>query len=77
MTSYIITEQAYVKLMLHAAKYPEKATLGLLVGEVGNELIRITDSFPLFHQPITAAPLEAATLLVAGRWTSVVPPPKA
>lgn len=64
MTSYVVAEQAYVKVILHAAKYPDRSVLGLLVGEPGNDVVRILDAFPLFHQSLTAPAMEAAMMLV-------------
>ncbi|KAK4057981.1 hypothetical protein OIO90_000720 [Microbotryomycetes sp. JL221] len=48
MSSYTITDLAYLKVILHAAKYPSSRVIGLLVGPMTNSN-EITDAIPLVH----------------------------
>ncbi|XP_067869924.1 ER membrane protein complex subunit 9-like isoform X4 [Heterodontus francisci] len=53
MAEVEISAQAYVKMQLHAAKYPSCAVNGLLlaekVPEADGECLLLTDCVPLFH----------------------------
>ena len=50
MISYTVSERAYVKILLHAAKYPHKPVNGVLVGkDAGSGAVQIVDSIPLLH----------------------------
>lgn len=55
---------AYAKVLLHACKYPHKAVNGVLLAEESsknNDVIRVVDAIPLFHQCLgLAAMLEIA-----------------
>lgn len=60
MTSYVVEGEAYVKIMLHAAKYPHRVVNGILVGKAEGQGYVIQDAFPLFHQHTLAPMLELA-----------------
>lgn len=54
---YRLSPQAYIKIILHAAKYPHKAINGLLLAsDIHNEGTVITDIIPLFHVNISVTP---------------------
>lgn len=67
-----LTSQAYCKMLLHAAKYPNCAVNGLLVAEKtkdrkkDSEPVLCVDCLPLFHGTLALAPmLEVALTLVS------------
>lgn len=61
-----LTSSAYLKPLLHAAKYPSSPVFGLLIGvkTKGSRSWLITDSVPLFHTHILAPMLELAFIQV-------------
>ena len=64
MESYQLEGEAYVKFLLHAAKYPSSPLFGLLIGTPYNQVYKITDAFPLSHQHLTRPLLEMSLVLV-------------
>lgn len=64
MVNYVIEGEAYVKIMLHAAKYPHCSVNGLLVGESDGQGFVVKDAFPLFHQHTLAPMLELACMYI-------------
>lgn len=57
MISYTISERAYVKVILHAAKYPHKQVNGVLIGkDAGSGAVQIVDSIPLLHHWTSLSP---------------------
>jgi len=65
----MLSSKAYVKPLLHAAKYPHCAVNGLLLSErqkhKDSKVLRISDAVPLFHSSLTLAPmLEVALTMV-------------
>lgn len=74
-----LTTQAYSKMLLHAAKYPQCAVNGLLVAEKhkrkdgARDAALCVDCVPLFHGPLALAPmLEVALTLVRHSFTCAV-----
>ncbi|KAJ1444837.1 hypothetical protein M885DRAFT_551818 [Pelagophyceae sp. CCMP2097] len=65
--AFSMTEVAYTKLALHAAKYPHCAVDGLLLGstvkQAGGLEVTVLDAVPLFHNGTLAPLLEAATTM--------------
>ncbi|OWY92545.1 hypothetical protein PHMEG_00038409 [Phytophthora megakarya] len=62
---YSVSTQTYVKLALHAAKRPETAVCGLLLGQEQGQGFSISDAVPLFHHEAPLAPLlEVACAMV-------------
>jgi len=61
-----LTSSAYLKPLLHAAKYPSSPVFGLLIGikTKGSHAWLITDSVPLFHTHVLAPMLELAFIQV-------------
>jgi len=61
-----LTSSAYLKPLLHAAKYPSSPVFGLLIGikTKGPRAWLITDSVPLFHTHVLAPMLELGFIQV-------------
>ncbi|GBC06960.1 hypothetical protein RclHR1_07170001 [Rhizophagus clarus] len=61
MPEYIINKEAYLKIILHACKYPSSTVNGVLLAqELDNDKsdkIIIADSVPLFHHWNTLTPM--------------------
>ncbi|TRM64182.1 hypothetical protein BD626DRAFT_494066 [Schizophyllum amplum] len=70
MPSYTLSDDAYLKVFFHCAKYPQRAVNGVLLGtEAGNE-VQITDAVPLLHHwthlsPMMEIGLDLATTYAA------------
>jgi len=66
----VLSRKAYVKPLLHAAKYPHCAVNGLLLAERqkhrDSKILRIIDAVPLFHQSLTLAPMMEVALTMVG-----------
>ncbi|XP_059662370.1 ER membrane protein complex subunit 8/9 homolog [Cornus florida] len=66
---YEISQNAYIKLVLHALKHTTSAVNGVLLGRVSgggtSPVLEITDSVPLFHSQIgLLPPLEIALIQI-------------
>eukprot|EP00035_Acanthoeca_spectabilis_P022136 m.442199 g.442199 ORF g.442199 m.442199 type:complete len:215 (-) comp18765_c0_seq1:70-714(-) len=58
---------AYIKMMLHAAKYPTASVNGVFLGRVEAGKAELLDTVPLFHSPLNlTAMLEVAFLQLDG-----------
>jgi ER membrane protein complex subunit 8/9 len=62
--AYNISTPAYIKLILHAHKYPFAAVDGVLLGRVKESEVHIVDAIPLFHSMTLAPMFEVAMLQV-------------
>ncbi|XVE80590.1 hypothetical protein DITRI_Ditri14bG0151900 [Diplodiscus trichospermus] len=71
---YEISQNAYIKLVLHAMKHKTTAVNGVLLGRVNpqNEnVVEIIDSVPLFHSNLALLPpLEIALIMVEEHYGS-------
>ncbi|KAJ3214265.1 ER membrane protein complex subunit 8 [Dinochytrium kinnereticum] len=56
------TKTAYLKLVLHAAKYSTTAVSGLLLGSKLGEKLEVVDAIPLFHTSSPLSPLAEISL---------------
>ncbi|GAA5918863.1 hypothetical protein JCM1841_002779 [Sporobolomyces salmonicolor] len=67
MTSYTLASLAYLKLILHAAKFPTSTVCGLLVGTVdaSSNTVSIVDAIPLLHHWTELSPMVEAGLQLA------------
>lgn len=77
MTSYQLSPLAYLKLILHSAKYPSSRTIGLLIGRAlpaespsASINVELSDAIPLIHNwgdlsPITEAALQLVSIFAA------------
>lgn len=61
---YHWTQEAYAKVVYHAAQYLTHPLTGLLLGYASKGQTKIVDSIPLFHTPITTLSMELALLQV-------------
>ncbi|KAK9057182.1 hypothetical protein SSX86_024549 [Deinandra increscens subsp. villosa] len=70
--SYVIGQNAYIKLALHALNHKTSAVNGLLLGRLSGEVVEITESVPLFHssQIGLLPPLEIALITIEEYYSS-------
>ncbi|KAI7734104.1 hypothetical protein M8C21_018903 [Ambrosia artemisiifolia] len=70
--TYVIHQNAYVKLVLHALNHKTSAVNAVLLGRLSGEVIEITDSVPLFHssQIGLLPPLEIALITIEEYYSS-------
>lgn len=61
MGEYSISSCAYVKMILHAAKYPHNAVNGVLLADKASGLI--VDAIPLFHICLYVSPMAEIALV--------------
>lgn len=62
---YVVETQTYVKLVLHAAKWPASSVCGVLLGQEKGQGFTISDAVPFFHHEAPLAPLlEVACAMV-------------
>ncbi|GAU28286.1 hypothetical protein TSUD_256140 [Trifolium subterraneum] len=62
---YEVSQNAYIKLVLHSLKHPTSAVNGVLIGRISNDTVEITDTVPLFHSQIPLLPqLEISLILI-------------
>ena len=74
MTSVTVEQPAYLKAILHAARYPASPILGVLLGRIppsSPRSILVTDALPLFHHhpvgPLVEVALAQAEALARGQ----------
>lgn len=65
MAEYQISSCAYVKMLLHAAKYPHNAVNGVLLAEKEREgkNWNVVDAIPLFHISLYLSPMAEIALV--------------
>lgn len=68
MSDYRVEATAYVKLLLHAAKYPTNTCSGLLIGEEQGQGFVVSDAVPLFHHDAPLAPLLEVACAMVDAW---------
>ena len=61
---YTISNTAYWTVVLHAARYPQLAISGVLLGKTSEAGVAITGALALFHTQVFAPMLEVALLQV-------------
>lgn len=62
--SSTFSSQAYLKIILHAAKYPYCAVNGILLGsKTDSSNISVVDAVPLFHQCLHVTPMSEIALV--------------
>ncbi|CED84720.1 Uncharacterized conserved protein encoded by sequence overlapping the COX4 gene [Phaffia rhodozyma] len=54
--TYQLAHLAYLKIVLHAAKYPSSLVNGVLLGSASGSEVNITDSVPLLHHWTSLSP---------------------
>ncbi len=61
MADVSLSAQAYIKIVLHAAKYPHCSVNGVLLTEDSKKRetksVHIVDAVPFFHQALSLAPM--------------------
>ncbi|KAI3675756.1 hypothetical protein L1987_85349 [Smallanthus sonchifolius] len=69
---YVIHQNAYIKLVLHALNHKTSAVNGVLLGRLSGEVVEITESVPLFHtsQIGLLPPLEIALITIEEYYSS-------
>mmetsp|Transcript_22409 Transcript_22409/g.27017 ORF Transcript_22409/g.27017 Transcript_22409/m.27017 type:complete len:197 (-) Transcript_22409:826-1416(-) len=73
-TQYQLSQKAYIKVILHAAKHPSQSVNGVLIGTASkeNDTVEIHDAVPLFHGQLALAPmLEVALMQVDAHCSSI------
>ena len=73
MAETTLSNRAYCKLIMHAAKYPHASVNGVLLAEKRklkeNKILRFVDCVPLFHLSLGLVPmLEVSLLQVMWLW---------
>ena len=67
MADITLSTTAYCKLLLHAAKYPERAINGVLLAEKAKSKdskgLKVVDAIPLFHLTLGLAPMMEVALM--------------
>jgi len=62
---YEISQNAYIKLVLHSLKHKTSAVNGVFVGSSCDDGVQIIDSVPLFHNHLgLLPPLEISLIMV-------------
>jgi len=57
VTSFVVSEEAYLTVLLHAAKYPSCTVCGVLLGQTGSAGKAIVEAaIPLFHLSMLLSP---------------------
>lgn len=59
MVHYQLSARSYAKLLCHAAKYPDRAVNGVLIGTISKKdhCVQVQDAIPLFHLEHSITPL--------------------
>lgn len=58
MVSYTLTDQAYLKVIFHAAKHPHLPVNGVLLGKsASSATVVIEDAIPLLHHWTSLSPM--------------------
>ena len=78
MADITLSTTAYCKLLLHAAKYPQRAINGVLLAEKARSKdskgLKVVDAIPLFHLTLGLAPMmEVALMQVCQTGVTVKP----
>lgn len=67
MSGTTFSSQAYLKVILHAAKYPYCAVNGVfLASRADSSNVTIVDAVPLFHQCLHVTPMSEIALVQVG-----------
>ncbi|KDP39312.1 hypothetical protein JCGZ_01069 [Jatropha curcas] len=62
---YEVSQNAYIKLVLHSLKHKSSAVNGVLLGRSSDDVVEITDSVPLFHNHLgLLPPLEISLIMI-------------
>ncbi|KAL1722838.1 hypothetical protein EV715DRAFT_286883 [Schizophyllum commune] len=72
MPSYTFSDDAYLKLFFHCAKYPHRAVNGVLLGTEAGDEVQITDAVPLLHHWTHLSPMMEIGLDLAATYAASV-----
>ncbi|PFH50510.1 hypothetical protein AMATHDRAFT_75589 [Amanita thiersii Skay4041] len=73
MSTYTLSNQAYLKVFFHAAKHPHRQVNGVLLGKtVNKDSIVIEDAIPLLHHWTSLSPMMEIGLDMAGQYAESV-----
>ncbi|KAL1689373.1 hypothetical protein GGG16DRAFT_57880 [Schizophyllum commune] len=72
MPSYTFSDDAYLKLFFHCAKYPHRAVNGVLLGSETGDEVQITDAVPLLHHWTHLSPMMEIGLDLAATYAASV-----
>ncbi|KAF2299989.1 hypothetical protein GH714_006573 [Hevea brasiliensis] len=67
---YDMSQNGYIKLVLHALKHNSAAVNGVLLGRSTDDVVEITDSVPLFHNHLGILPPLEISLIMIGDYYS-------
>ena len=63
---YEISQNAYIKIVLHSLKHKTSAVNGVFLGSSCDDVVQIIDSVPLFHNHLgLLPPLEISLIMVS------------
>ena len=75
--SLTLSSQAYLRPLLHAARWPHATVLGLLVASAdGSDVTEIVDALPLLHHWTALSPMAEAGLELARAHVAAQSPPR-
>lgn len=57
LTTYTLSNRAYIKIFFHAAKHPQRSINGVLLGKTEGSSIIIEDAVPLLHHWTSLSPM--------------------
>lgn len=57
MSTYTLSNQAYIKIFFHAAKHPQRSVNGVLLGKAEASGVVIQDAVPLLHHWTSLSPM--------------------
>ncbi|KAJ6301782.1 hypothetical protein OIU77_015992 [Salix suchowensis] len=69
---YEISQNAYIKLVLHSLKHKTSAVNGVFLGRSCDDVVQIIDSVPLFHNHLgLLPPLEISLIMIEEHYAAL------
>ncbi|KAJ6423698.1 hypothetical protein OIU84_024636, partial [Salix udensis] len=69
---YEISQNAYIKLVLHSLKHKTSAVNGVFLGSSCDDVVQIIDSVPLFHNHLgLLPPLEISLIMIEEHYAAL------
>ncbi|KAF8341881.1 hypothetical protein F5887DRAFT_975429 [Amanita rubescens] len=68
MTTYTLSNRAYIKIFFHAAKHSQRSVNGVLLGKAEGSSVIIEDAVPLLHHWTSLSPMMEIGLDLAGQY---------
>lgn len=72
--SFVVSHQAYIKIVFHAAQHPHKPVNGVLLGKSSGSRVDVVDTVPLLHHWTSLSPSMEIGLDLARTCTKAVAP---